>query len=357
MRVAVFHDFMETVGGAEKVALNIADILGAKVYTLNLRPNVLEHAGFKDADVESLGETVKKPVLKQVHATRIFSNADYTRDYDLFIMSGNFAQYACRNNHPNILYCHSPTRIFYDQYENTLKRLGLLERQVFRTWVHFHRRWDWNSIKYADRILVNSLNIKARVKDYYARGSNILYPQVDTRKYEHKPAEDFWLSVNRIYPQKRIELQLEAFKKLGEKLLIAGGHGEGDLSEYYARSLMRKAPTNVGFLGEVGEKEMIGLYSRCRGLVCTSFEEDFGMTPIEAMASGKPVVAVDEGGYRETVVDGVTGRLVPADVNSIRNAILEVEKNLEGYSSACRRQAAKFDSRLFRQRLLEMVGR
>ena len=105
--------------------------------------------------------------------------------------------------------------------------------------------------------------------------------------------------MNRIYPEKRIDLQFEVFRKLPEeRLVIIGGYAEGDHAAKYYEKLIKNIPSNVEMRGAVTEEELIDLYARCKGLICTALDEDFGLTPVEAMASGKPVVAVNEGGLQ-----------------------------------------------------------
>jgi glycosyltransferase involved in cell wall biosynthesis len=108
-------------------------------------------------------------------------------------------------------------------------------------------------------------------------------------------------------------------------------------------------------LGSVSEEELLALYERCRGLICTAQDEDFGLTPLEAMASGKPVVAVNEGGFRETVVQGKTGLLVRADRDELVRAIREVSKDPQGYEEACRKRARDFDSLIFIEKINRLI--
>lgn len=143
-----------------------------------------------------------------------------------------------------------------------------------------------------------------RVKMYFHRDAEVIYPPVETTKFTCNEYGDFWLSVNRLYPEKRVELQIDAFREMPEeKLIIVGGYSEGDHAKSYAKNIIKNLPDNVKLRGEVSELELLDLYSRCKGLICTAMDEDFGMTPVEAMASGKPVVAVNEGGFKETVTE------------------------------------------------------
>jgi glycosyltransferase involved in cell wall biosynthesis len=159
---------------------------------------------------------------------------------------------------------------------------------------------------------------------------------------------DFWLSVNRLYPEKRIELQVEAFRKMPEEqLVIVGGYSKGDHASRYAEKIGRNLPPNVNLRGEVTEDELRDLYARCKAHICTALDEDYGLTPLEAMASGKPVVAVNEGGYRETVTEQ-TGLLVEPNVDKIAGAVRFIAKDPARYKEDCFSRAKEFDIAEFR---------
>lgn len=352
MRTAVFHDYFGAVGGGEKVVVALAEALGADIITTDtdavgrLNPSVR---------VVSIGETIKYPPLKQISATRFFSASDFSGDYDFYLFTGNWSHYAARRHHPNLWYCYTPVRAFYDLYATFLGRQGLAARQAFRLWAGVHRSLDRRSVGQVDRIVSISETTRERVRTYHNRESDLVYPPVDTAKFSCKEYGDFWLSVNRLYPEKRIELQVEAFRGMpDEQLVVAGGYAAGDHAALYARKIRDMAPKNVIFLGEIPERALIDLYSRCRGLVCTALDEDFGLTPVEAMASGKLVVAVDEGGFRETVTPE-TGMLVEADAVRIRDAVLAVSKDPGRYREACLARAGTFSLPRFADEIRAVV--
>jgi len=340
MKIAIFHDYFGAIGGGERVVLTLADILNADIITTDT-----EAAGrlSTDVTVRSLGSTVKMPPLKQISATRLFASADCSRDYDFYIFTGNWSHYAARCHHPNLWYCYTPVRPFYDLYETFLSRQGFLARQAFRAWTGIHRRHDQRSVREVDQIITISENVRQRIKQYYGRDATIIYPPVDTSRYRCKEYGDFWLSVNRLYPEKRIDLQIEAFRSMpDERLIIVGGYAAGDHGGKYAEHIRQNLPPNVTILGEVPEDQLLDLYARCRGLVCTALDEDFGMTPVEAMASGKPVVAVNEGGFCETVT-AETGMLVSADPGAVSEAVRMVSADPKAYRDACITRAKDFD--------------
>ncbi len=352
MRVAIFHDYFGAIGGGERVVLTLAKILNADVITTDTDAAAKLDNGVR---VMSLGSTIKLPPFKQISATRKFAAADFSDDYDFFIFTGNWSHHAARCHHPNIWYCYTPVRAFYDLYGTFLSRQGFMTRQAFRAWVAYSRRLDQRSVSRVDTIVTISENVRQRIRTYYGRDAEVIYPPIDVSRYRFREYGDFWLSVNRLYPEKRIELQIEAFRSMpDERLVIVGGYAAGDHAGRYVTRLMEDLPENVEIRGEVSEEELIDLYARCRGHICTALDEDFGLTPLEAMAAGKPVVAVDEGGFRETVTANV-GMLVDADPGRIASAVRAVSADPERYREACLARAELFDQSVFADRIRRVV--
>jgi len=353
MHCAVFHDYFGAVGGGEKVAVAIAQILGADIITTDTES--LERIG-SGLHVRSLGKTCRTPPLKQISAAHLFLSCNFSDEYDLSIFSGNWAHHASAKHHPNLWYCHTPVRAFYDLYDTFLRRQPFIQRQAFTLWTALYRRRDLQAVKNVDHIVTNSRNTLGRIQKYYQRSADVIYPPIDTSRFTCREYGDFWLSVNRLYPEKRIELQIEAFRSLPEeRLVIVGGYAEGDHADRYAHHLNNNLPANVELAGEVPNGTLRSLYAECKGFITTALDEDFGMTPLEAMASGKAVVAVREGGYLESVINGETGFLVPADVPSLVKAVLSVSQNPERFRDACISQSRLFDISVFEERLKTQI--
>ncbi|MGA2162741.1 MAG: glycosyltransferase [Methanoregula sp.] len=354
MKIAIFHDYFGAIGGGEKVVIAMAKALDADIITTDT--NAIRKID-PMVRVISLGKTIKCVPFKQISATLKFYFCNFSGDYDVFIFSGNWAHYAAHRHHPNIWYCHSPPRVFYDLHETYAQGLNIGSQLLFWMWSSIHRRWDRSSVRSIDQILANSRQVQSRVQRYYNRDSIVLYPPVDTSHFLTKKAGNFWLSVNRLYPEKRIDLQINSFRKMTEEnLIIIGGYADGDHAQNYARKIYRDLPQNVTMTGEATEEELVDYYARCKGLICTAIDEDFGLTPLEAMASGKPVVAVNEGGFRETVTPE-TGILVQPNEKSIIDAVLSLSKNHEQYHDACIARAQEFDQRKFIEKLRALVNK
>jgi len=349
LRIAIFHDFMENAGGSEKMMLQAAKEFRATIITTNVNYEAVKAMQIKGVEIIDLGRTPKHFILKHLVICAKFFLCDFRKDFDFFIFSGNRSIFAAYRHRPNFWYCNSPERSVFDLYEFYKKILPPHNRILFAaSAVLFRLAYLGFAVPNVQHIIANSENVKKRISTYLKRDSAIIHPPVETGNFRHGRNGGYWLSVNRLYPGKRLELQLEAFKMMpDEKLVIIGGHVEGDVSEQYMGKILGMLPENVSAAGVVDEDELVGLYAGCRGFVTTSMDEDFGLTAVEAMASGKAVVAVDEGGYRETIVHGKTGYLVRPDPHAIADAVRKISKKPGSYKGDCIERAREFDLKIF----------
>jgi glycosyltransferase involved in cell wall biosynthesis len=218
---------------------------------------------------------------------------------------------------------------------------------------------DKEAVKNINKIISNSNNIKNKVKEIYKRESLVINPPINTKKFHFKDHQNFWLSVNRLMPEKRIDMQIRAFNNLpNEQLIILGGHDNHNFR--YLKQLDSLSSINTVFLKDVSEEELIKMYSLCKGFITTARDEDFGMTVVEAMASGKPVIAPNEGGYKETVINNKTGILInnineEKIIQAIKQINQELEINPNKYKEACINQAKKFDTEVFVNKIKEII--
>ena len=346
MRIAVLHDHLSFIGGGERVALALAAAFDADLFVTDLDPDLPTRAGLQGVRATELGRVPRTPILRQERQAAAFRRADLP-GYDLYLFSGNWAIEAAARHRPGLWYCHTPVRVFYDLREDFLSGLSPPKRVAARAWIRRAQPRYEADVAAVGRIVANSRNVAARVAHYLHRSAEVVYPPVDTGRYYFEEVGDFWLSVNRLSHEKRIDLQVDAFRRLPqERLMVVGGPQLGVDPKKFLRSL--RPPENVEFLGEVDERRLLALYAKCRGLLATSKDEDFGLAPVEAMAAGKTVIAVDEGGYRESVVPGKTGWLVSASPESLERAMASATSTrLGGMRSACEAQARRFDSRAF----------
>jgi glycosyltransferase involved in cell wall biosynthesis len=348
LNILLFHDSFDSVGGAGRVAATIARAFDAQIASTNVDDAVLRDLGINRDAVHDLGTVAHGAPLGPIESSILFKKAHFS-GFDTYIFSGNWAIYASYKHKPNVYYCHTPCREFYDLKSYALaSQTNLPKKAIAWAWTTAHARFDGRAVQQVDQILANSVNVQDRIRRYYKRESEVVYPPIRTEKYRTKEFGDFWLSVNRLYPEKRVELQIETFRRLpDEQLLIVGGFSSRDVSLSRYHKIFDDMPRNVKILGWVQEDELLELYAKCRGVLFTALDEDFGMVAVEAQASGKAVVGVNEGGLQETVISGVTGFLKNPDPGSLAAAVSCVSKEPERYRDACIENARRFDEDIF----------
>ena len=354
MRVAVLHDHLRFIGGGERVALTLAAAFDADLYVTDLDPTLPARAGMQTVRATEIARVPQSPPLRQDRQARAFREAAIP-DHDVYILSGNWAVFAAPRLRPNVWYCHTPVRVFYDLHDSFLASLPRVQRWAAQRWIDRRRPEYEAAVADVGTVVANSRNVSGRIERFLHRRADVVYPPVDTSRYRFERVGDSWLAVSRLSHEKRTKLLVDTFRRLPrEHLVVVGASQVGVNADRLVRSL--DPPANVEFLGEIPEPKLVDRYATCRGLFATSEDEDFGLTPVEAMASGKAVVAVDEGGYRETIVPGETGWLVPPTAPALASAISSTTVgDLERMRASCERRAAAFDVGVFVDRMRSIV--
>jgi glycosyltransferase involved in cell wall biosynthesis len=303
MRIAIVHDWLTGMRGGEKVLSLLCRLMPrADLYTLVHVP------GCCDARIEAM--RIRTSVLDDLPGGRrhfrlllpllplVIERFDLG-DYDLVVSSSHcVAKGIIRSpRSAHLCYCHTPMRYAWDHggdYQRSLGPAGAALRMM----QGYLRAWDRRSASHVDRFVANSRNVAERIRLCYGRPAEVVYPPIDTGFFtpEAGAREDYYLIVSALTPYKRVEQAVEAFGKLGRPLRVIGG---GPLLS----RLRRRAPRNVTLMGRQDDEVVRQNYRRCRALVHPQ-DEDFGMTPLEAMACGTPVIAAGVGGARETVLPG-----------------------------------------------------
>lgn len=308
MKVALVHDYLVQDGGAERVLLALHSLFPqAPIFTLFHDPKAT-HPELREADIRpsSLNRKPFAPKYYQwylpfmPHAVEAFDLSEF----DLIISnSSSFGKGAIASPHAlHIGYCHTPTRFLWQErigYVNDLPQPAFIKR-FLPHFLHSLRQWDRLAAERPDILFTNSKISASRIKRYYQREARVLYPPVDVASTPLATSKgEGWLAGGRLVAYKRFDLIVRAFAKLNIPLTIFGDGPE-------LERLKKIAGRNTRFLGRVDEQTKIELYQRCQGFIHPQVE-DFGITAVEAMAAGKPVIAYKHGGAQETVIPGVTG--------------------------------------------------
>jgi glycosyltransferase involved in cell wall biosynthesis len=355
VKAAIAHEWIVTLGGSERVALEFHQIfpqapIFTTVYDAGHRPE------FRGVEVRPSflqripGATRRYPQLLPLMPLA-FSRFD-TRGYDLVLLSSHAASKAIPK-HPgqrHVCYCHTPMRYAWDLYDLYVNRSGLNPAQRLAARVIFRsmRRWDRRSARHIDTFIANSENVRGRIRRYYNRDAVVIPPPIDCERF--RPASsvsDNFLVVSRLVPYKRVDIAVQAFTELGWPLHVVGSGGE-------LRRLQAIAGPNVRFLGQLDDELLAREYSSARALIFTA-NEDAGMVPLEAMASGRPVLAYGAGGAVEVVVPEKTGAFFSEQTaGSLAEALRGFQA--EAYDSAAiRAHAERYDRPRFRAAIAEVV--
>jgi glycosyltransferase involved in cell wall biosynthesis len=358
MQVAIVHDHMNQMGGAERVVAALHEIFpAAPIFTTIvdwdiLRPE-LAHADIRPSWMQKLPGW-KKHFKKYLPFYPLAIESMEVKKYDLLISSSSaFAKSAKKGpNALHICYCYTPMRFAWD-YHNYVKRenLNLLYRSSLPLMIAGLKRWDQQTKDRPDHYIAVSSVVKERIRRIYGKPSDIIFPPVDVQKYRpQKSTDDFYLMVSRLSAYKRIDLAVEAFNRLGLPLKIIG-------SGPYYKTLKSMARPNVVFLRRLPDKEVAEYYSACKALIFPG-EEDFGIAPLEANASGRPVIAFKAGGALDTVKEGLNGLFFgESNVRSLMEAVKSFENGAYNFDpQKIRDHALLFDREVFKDKMKRYVS-
>ena len=354
-RVAVIHDWLTGMRGGEAVLEAILDVLpDAELFTL------FHHRGSVSKKIEA--HEIRTSSLQKI-ASRV---GDYRRllplfpraarewdlsSFDTIVSSSHcVAKGVNARGKPHLCYSHTPMRYIWDSFDDYFPKSRPLQRAAMMTIAPWLRRWDVSTASEVTKFVANSRFVRDRIRRYYDREAEVIHPFVAPEFLAAPLSEtrgDYHLIVSALVPYKRIELAVDAAVRAGKSLVVIGG---GPLLETFRA---RTSP-NVTFRGHVPRAELIDSLARARSLILPGIE-DFGITPLEAMALGTPVVAFGAGGVLDSVVQNVTGIFFEEpSVDSLAQALREVEGRAWD-RQAIRQHAAQFSRSRFEQQFLSAL--
>jgi len=355
MKVAIVHDFFCNLGGSDQVAAALHQLYpDAPVYTLlvsdrNRQGELLQGMNIKTSFVQRL------PLARRRHEIYLplfplaIESFDLT-GFDLLLSSSH----ACAKGvipapeALHICYCHTPARYAWDLSYLYARRAPWLLRGHIALVMHRFRTWDVSTASRVDHFVANSHFVAQRIERYYRRPSTVIYPPVDTAYFA--PGErsgDYHLVVSRLTAYKQIDLAIEAFNRLGKPLWIVGDGPD-------RRRLRAMAGSNVRFLGPLPREGVRDAMRGCRALIFPG-KEDFGITPVEVQATGRPVIAYGRGGALESVIEGVTGAFFTEQTAGALCEAVDRADRLPFDRDAIRRHAVQFDREVFCRKMAAFV--
>lgn len=346
--IGIFLPKIDGIGGVERVAYILARDLGVDIYTCWARDDLNQHFPGISTHMINISKNADTPTLHSfIRDFRVLQDP-----VDLMIYSYPRSIYlsAIRKDIPYLYYMGGILHHFYlsaQQHKQYLGKLSLRQHIDKIVWKGFTKRLN------TQRVIANSKLIANIFQNLFGGApGDIIYPPIDTNQYKCKPSEDYYLSVTRFEAYKRIDWQIEAFRATNEKLVIIGG---GPLYEVYSEYIKKHRITNIILLNALPQDKLVEYYSKCKAFIFTSYKEHFGMTPLEAMASGKPVISVRDGGPLEYVVEGENGFYFDTiselrlKIDTLSIDTLSDEK-LESMKYKCMETAEKFDTSVFIKR-------
>lgn len=356
-KIAIVVEELTQLGGAERIFDALLEIFPkAPVFTLVWDKEKTHHrydkVDIRTSIIQKLPFGIKKYkwyLVLMPKAVESFNLKEF--NVVISITSALVKGVKTNSDQLHICYCNTPTRYLWTDSDEYIKNapIPFFVRPLMPWIINRLRKWDLLAASRPDFFIANSKNVQERIEKYYHRNSDVIYPNVSTEKYTKavEKKENYFLLVSRLEPYKKVDLVIDAFRALNENLVVVG-------SGTIMKKIQSTAPKNVKFLGRVNDDHLAKTYAKAKAMIFPQ-DEDFGITPVEAMAAGTPVIAYKRGGAMETIVASKTGEFFYPQTSS---ALIDVIKNfhLEKYHRKdLITQAKKFDQAIFKEKILEYI--
>jgi len=360
MKIALVHDYLKEYGGAERVLKVLSEIWPeAPIYTIFLKENSPAGKVFAGKKIIQSWFGYLPFCDKLISPLRflmplIWRSFDFSK-YDLVISSASWAvtKGFAKGKTKEICYCHTPPRYLYGYETSRNWQKNCLIRLYALIVNHFMRQYDFSQAQKVNVFVANSLEVQKRIAKFYRRESVVVSPPVEINsKFKIQNSKlkikNYYLAGGRLERAKNFDLIIRVFNHLGWPLKI---YGRGSQEKY----LRRIAKGNVEFLGWISEEEKWRFLVGCKAFVCAATDEDFGITPVEAQAAGRPVIAFRGGGYLETIIEGKTGEFFNKLSEKSLMAVLKKFAPQRYKKDDCLAQAKKFSKEEFKKKIIELV--
>ncbi|KAA3644387.1 MAG: glycosyltransferase family 4 protein [Proteobacteria bacterium] len=343
--ILTVHDLFYIKGGGERLVLTLCQQLPSDLLTAAISDNSFNINGLKN-QVYNLDALGKRPGIKTWQLTQAFKKPiSLDKTYRHVIYSGVAAPLASRHfpQSNNIFYCHTPPRFVYDKKNHYLNNLPIWQRPALKALIRWFQPQYEAALANMDVIIANSQHIQQRLKKHLNKSAQVVYPPCDTNYFNWKSQGDYYLSLGRHDSLKRINVIIDAFKAMPDKqLVVASGGSETEKLEKSAAG-----HHNIRFTGWLDEPQLLDLLGHCLATIYIPEDEDFGMTPVESMAAGKPVIASHQGGIKETIIDQETGFFIAEQ--SLQEQLIKTVQSLSANKAAAMRSACEHRAESFNQ--------
>jgi len=356
MKIALVHEMMVKLGGAERVVRKLLDMYPkSPIYTL-IHDKKKTDKWFNKAKVhpsylQRYYELVKNPKWLLPKMADAIEQFDFSK-FDVVISSSSaFAHGIKTGDIKHVSYCHSPMRYAWDYTHQYTRKMSFPMQMATAKLLTDIRIWDYKSADRPHKIIANSKHVQKRIEKYWRKKADVIYPPVSVKAFTAtQDHEDYFLIVSALTPFKRIDLAIKAFNKIGRKLIIIGDGSQKKILESMSQA-------NIEFLGYKDDSVVREYMQNCRALIFPG-EEDFGITPVEAMAAGKPVLAYGVGGVLESVVPGKSGEFfTQLNEQSMIDGITRLMINERDYDyKKIRKIAEKFDESVFEKKMNRIIN-
>lgn len=354
----VLYDYMLVRGGAERLTLTLLDNLP----DVDLIYGFRDDAAFSDEVMGRYRHTDLHarsglPIWRAFKVLHTFRQCRAVADYDWALFSGASAPLAVhqriRAGH-NYYYCHTIPRFAYDLRDYYRARTRPLARPLLDAFAAYVRQAYAGAVARMDTVIANSENVRGRLKRYLGIDAVVVNPPIETDRFRWVDEGDYFVSMARLEDFKRVDVLVDAFRAMPDQKLVVASGGQA-LAGLRARAA---GASNILFTDWVSDARMAELVGRARATLYIPMDEDFGMSPVESMAAGKPVIGVAEGGLLETVVDGETGLLLPSAPRA--EDVIDAVARLDGrralaMRAACEVRAAQFSREIFLEKMRALL--